>query len=66
MVREKIITEREALVRIDPGQMDYFLHPMLDYQQGERLLYDVWEVLYACISSAYSLCVCQPIRRTQR
>jgi pyruvate,orthophosphate dikinase len=35
MVREKIITEREALVRIDPSQMDYFLHPMLDYQQGE-------------------------------
>jgi pyruvate,orthophosphate dikinase len=30
MVKEKLITEREALKRIDASQMDYFLHPMID------------------------------------
>jgi len=30
MVTEKLLNEREALLRIDPLQMDYFLHPMID------------------------------------
>eukprot|EP00600_Ochromonadales_sp_CCMP1393_P008438 CAMPEP_0174954150 /NCGR_PEP_ID=MMETSP0004_2-20121128/265_1 /TAXON_ID=420556 /ORGANISM="Ochromonas sp., Strain CCMP1393" /LENGTH=988 /DNA_ID=CAMNT_0016201933 /DNA_START=1859 /DNA_END=4825 /DNA_ORIENTATION=- len=30
MVRERLITEREALLRINPSQMDFFLHPMID------------------------------------
>jgi pyruvate,orthophosphate dikinase len=30
MVTEKLINEREALLRIDPQQMDYFLHPAVD------------------------------------
>ena len=34
MVKEKLITEREALLRIDPQQMDYFLHPMIDTERG--------------------------------
>eukprot|EP01032_Pedospumella_encystans_P017907 gene17907-20396_t len=29
MVKEKMITEREALLRVDPNQMDFFLHSML-------------------------------------
>ena len=35
MVKERMITEREALLRIDASQMDFFLHQMLDYNQGE-------------------------------
>ena len=34
MVKEKLITEREALLRIDPHQMEYFLHPMIDNNKG--------------------------------
>ena len=30
MVKEHLLTEREALMRIDPKQMVYFLHPMID------------------------------------
>lgn len=30
MVQEGLITEREALLRIDPEQMTFFLHPMID------------------------------------
>lgn len=30
MVQEKMITEREAIMRIDANQMDYFLHLMVD------------------------------------
>lgn len=30
MVEEKLITERDALMRIDAYQMDFFLHPMID------------------------------------
>ena len=30
MVREKLITEREALLRIDPEQLNFFLHDMVD------------------------------------
>eukprot|EP00601_Ochromonadales_sp_CCMP2298_P026932 CAMPEP_0173280248 /NCGR_PEP_ID=MMETSP1143-20121109/5582_1 /TAXON_ID=483371 /ORGANISM="non described non described, Strain CCMP2298" /LENGTH=342 /DNA_ID=CAMNT_0014217533 /DNA_START=40 /DNA_END=1066 /DNA_ORIENTATION=+ len=36
MVRERIITEREALMRIDPNQMDFFLHPSIDVAAGEK------------------------------
>eukprot|EP01034_Spumella_vulgaris_P035365 gene35365-43607_t len=33
MVIEHVITEREALLRIDPKQMDYFMHPVVDREQ---------------------------------
>lgn len=35
MVKEKAITEREALLRIDANQMDFFLHAMIDHDFGE-------------------------------
>lgn len=35
MVHEKLISEREALMRIDAKQMDYFLHPMIDSSYGK-------------------------------
>lgn len=35
MVKEKLITEREALLRIDPNQMDFFVHPTIDTEQSE-------------------------------
>lgn len=40
MVDEKLITERDALMRIDAYQMDFFLHPMLDpsAQMTEKFL----------------------------
>lgn len=34
MVQEKLITEREALLRLEPDQMDFFLHPTIDTKQG--------------------------------
>lgn len=34
MVKEKMITEREALLRVDPNQMDFFLHSMLTKEFG--------------------------------
>eukprot|EP01036_Dinobryon_divergens_P024279 gene24279-32714_t len=37
MVQEKLITERDALMRIDPYQMDFFLHPMIDPVCGKGL-----------------------------
>jgi len=30
MVRERLITEREALMRINPNHMNFFLHPTID------------------------------------
>eukprot|EP01032_Pedospumella_encystans_P030407 gene30407-34325_t len=33
MVKEKLITEREALLRVDPNQMDFFLLPTIDTNQ---------------------------------
>ena len=30
MVDEELITREEALARIDPGQLDQLLHPMID------------------------------------
>jgi pyruvate, orthophosphate dikinase len=38
MVKEKLITEREALLRINPAQMDFFLHPMLDCDFGKTVM----------------------------
>ena len=37
MVKEKLITEREALLRIDPQQIEFFLHPMIDHDHGKRI-----------------------------
>eukprot|EP01034_Spumella_vulgaris_P026345 gene26345-32911_t len=34
MVNAKQLTEREALLRIDPHQMSYFLHPVIDANFG--------------------------------
>lgn len=34
MVKERIITEREALLRLDPALMDYFMHPVVDHEKG--------------------------------
>ena len=36
MVKEKMITEREALLRVDPNQMDFFLHSMLTKEFGKH------------------------------
>ena len=30
MVKEKLITKKDALLRIDPGSLDNLLHPSLD------------------------------------
>ena len=35
MEREKFLTEREALLRVDPEQMEYFLHPTISVDFGE-------------------------------
>lgn len=35
MVQEQVITEREALLRVDPNQMSLFLRPMVDPEIGE-------------------------------
>ena len=35
MVKEKLITEREALLRIDPQQIEFFLHPMIDQDNSK-------------------------------
>jgi pyruvate,orthophosphate dikinase len=35
MVKERLISEREALLRIDAEQMDFFLHAMVDKDFGE-------------------------------
>jgi pyruvate,orthophosphate dikinase len=34
LVHEKLLTEREALLRIDAKKMDYFLHPIIDPKIG--------------------------------
>jgi len=39
MEREKFLTEREALLRLDPEQMEYFLHPTISVDFGEFLFY---------------------------
>ena len=34
MVREGMLTEREALTRVDADQMEFFQHPMIDPRIG--------------------------------
>jgi phosphoenolpyruvate synthase/pyruvate phosphate dikinase len=43
MVKERLITEREALVRIDPAQMTYFTLPVLDFERGGLLILRLWQ-----------------------
>ncbi|MFO0664699.1 MAG: pyruvate, phosphate dikinase [Polyangiaceae bacterium] len=38
MVREKLITETEAVLRVDPTSLDQLLHPMLDPKAEKTLL----------------------------
>lgn len=37
MVHDKLLTEREALLRIDASKMSYFLHPIIDPALGTSL-----------------------------
>lgn len=50
MVREKLTSEREALLRVDANQMDLFLHSMLDQAYGEP------GVCCVCIEDLFYLC----------
>ena len=45
MVKEKMITEREALLRVDPNQMDFFLHSMLTKEFGK--LFIAWHLCHS-------------------
>jgi hypothetical protein len=47
MVTEKLINEREALLRVDPQQMDYFLHPTLDTNFRECAWMYISTMIYA-------------------
>lgn len=38
MVREKLITQKEAILRVDPEQLDKLLHPGLDPNAEKRVL----------------------------
>lgn len=38
MVKERLISEREALLRTDAAQMDFFLHAMVDKEFGEYVV----------------------------
>jgi pyruvate,orthophosphate dikinase len=38
MVREKLITKQEAIMRIQPGQLDQLLHPTLDPKARKQVL----------------------------
>jgi hypothetical protein len=66
MVRERMITEREALLRIDPNHMDFFLHPTIDLAAGKlphpviemRIAMDNPICLSACLLLSLSLCLC--------
>ncbi len=37
MVGEKFLTEREALLRLDSSQMNYFVHPMINHTESKSL-----------------------------
>lgn len=37
MVREKLITEKEAVMRIDPVQLDHLLHPAFDPEAEKKI-----------------------------
>ncbi len=38
MVREGLITEKDALLRVDAEQMNYFLHPMIDPEAPQTVI----------------------------
>lgn len=38
MVREKILNEKEAVLRVSPGHLDQLLHPMLDPKAPKNIL----------------------------
>ncbi len=38
MVREKILSEKEAILRVQPAQLDQLLHPMIDPKAKTRVL----------------------------
>jgi len=50
MVKEKLITEREALLRIEPNQMDFFLHPTIDTHQSKLLILMSCLISRSCIN----------------
>jgi pyruvate, orthophosphate dikinase len=57
MVKEKLITEREALLRINPAQMDFFLHPMLDCDFGKTVM-EGRLLCFLCCCELEVLCAC--------
>ena len=67
MVGERMITEREALLRIDPHQMDFFMHPMVAPGFGEGIFRDVTTFgvrVSACACAYACLVLCsKPTRR---
>jgi pyruvate,orthophosphate dikinase len=38
MVKEKLITEKEAILRVEPKQLDQLLHPMLDPKAKKEII----------------------------
>lgn len=56
MVNENLITEREALLRLDANVMDYFLHPMINTDYGKRsyLFLFFQHFAYRCFASVSS------------
>ena len=44
MVKEKMISDKEAILRIDPNTLDTLLHPTLD-EKTEKIIIPV---LFAC------------------
>ena len=36
MVQEKLISKKQAILRIDPNTLDTLLHPTLDEKSGEK------------------------------
>ena len=38
MVKEKLITEKEAILRVDPHQIDQLLHPMIDPKAKKEVI----------------------------
>ena len=39
MVAEGLLTEREALLRVDPAKLEEFVHPMIEDQYCEYYFY---------------------------
>ena len=50
LVHEKLLTEREALLRIDAKKMDFFLHPIIDPNIG--LFFCLILCTFICLFSA--------------